>query len=103
MRGRLLLGIVLVLTTTVGCSFSFNAGKLMSEEQVEQGISDQLTKKVGKRPDRIDCPGDLKAKVDETMRCNLISGGSSIGVTVVVTAVEGDNVQYDVQVDNAPS
>ncbi|NNH71091.1 hypothetical protein HLB23_14655 [Nocardia uniformis] len=33
------------------------------------------------------------------MRCTLTAGGDTLGLTVTVTSVDGDNVKYDVEVD----
>ncbi|WP_307644745.1 DUF4333 domain-containing protein [Nocardia uniformis] len=38
-------------------------------------------------------------KVGTTMRCTLTAGGDTLGLTVTVTSVDGDNVKYDVEVD----
>ena len=81
-----------------GCGSST---KSVSQEQVETRISEQLTKQVGQKPDTISCPGDLKAEKGTTMRCKLTSGGTSLGLTVKVTSVDGSNVKFDIQVDEA--
>jgi hypothetical protein len=48
----------------------------------------------------VTCPDKLKAKVNATTRCTLEAlDGSKIGVTVTVTAVDGDHVTYTAQAD----
>jgi hypothetical protein len=91
-------GVVLVS----GCSFSFSAGgKTVERTKVEQQVSDQLAAKVGQRPKAVVCPGDLKAEQSTTMRCQLeASDGTKLGLTVTVASVNGDNVNFDIQVDN---
>lgn len=73
--------------------------KAVAQSDVEGQASEQLAAQVGQKPDKIECPGDLKAEVDTTMRCELTAGGDSIGLTVTVTSVDGDNVKFDVEVD----
>lgn len=73
--------------------------KAVAQSDVEEQVKDQLTKTVGQTPDKIECPGDLKAEVGTTMRCTLSAGGDSIGLTVEVTSVEGDNVKFGIEVD----
>ena len=75
--------------------------KAVSQEQVESRVSEQLTKQVGQKPDTISCPGDLKAEKGTTMRCKLTAGSDTLGLTVTVTSVDGSNVKFDIQVDEA--
>ncbi len=77
--------------------------KAVSQSQVEQKVSEQLTKQVGQKPDSVSCPDDLPAKKGSTMRCTLSSGGTSIGLTVTVTSVEDSDVKFDIQVDDKSS
>ncbi|BCJ36705.1 hypothetical protein Athai_42080 [Actinocatenispora thailandica] len=74
----------------------------VSRSEVEKQVSQQLTAQVGRKPDKISCPGSLKAKVGTTMRCTLTDSGKSYGVTVKVTSVDGSNVKFHIQVDNKP-
>ncbi len=75
----------------------------VSKDQVAQQINDQLTQQVGQSPDSVTCPQDLPGQVGATMRCTLTAGGESYGVTVTVTSVEGTNVKFNIQVDDAPA
>ena len=38
----------------------------------------------------------------QTMRCKLEDGGETYGVEVKVTEVDGNNVKFDIQVDDEP-
>lgn len=73
---------------------------VVSQADLEKGVSDELTEVVGTAPDDIECPGDLEAEVGTTMRCTLIAGEDELGVTVTVTEVDGGEVNYDVEVDD---
>ncbi|UGT63470.1 DUF4333 domain-containing protein [Nocardia asteroides] len=81
------------------CSVSIGGDPKIDEADLEKSVSQTLAEEVGQTPDSIDCPGDLTGKVGTTMRCTLNAGGDTIGLTVTVTSVEGDTVNYDVQVD----
>lgn len=72
----------------------------MDEEDVEKQISESLTKETGAKPDKIDCPGDLKGKVDATMRCTLTAGTEELGLTVTVTELSGTTVRFGIEVDD---
>jgi hypothetical protein len=50
----------------------------------------------------VSCPDNLKGTVGATLRCELTDGGSTYGVTVTVTSVEGGVVKYDIKVDDQP-
>jgi Domain of unknown function (DUF4333) len=80
-----------------GCSFGPGA---VSKASVEKKIADSLEKQIGQRPKAIICPDDLKATVGTRMRCQLVApDGTKIGLTVRVTSVKGDDVNYHFQVD----
>ncbi|GAA1032533.1 MULTISPECIES: DUF4333 domain-containing protein [Amycolatopsis] len=91
----------LVLT---GCSVSVGVGgdKQVSKENFEKGISDALQQSIGKRPDTVACPGPIKAVEGESMRCVLTAGGQKVGLTAKISAVNGTDVKYNVQVDQKP-
>ncbi|GGR43896.1 hypothetical protein J2S40_004189 [Nocardioides luteus] len=73
----------------------------LAENILETEVADVLEKQVGQRPDDVDCPGDLPAKVGETMRCTLTAGADRLGLTVTVTEVVGTSVNFDVDVDES--
>ncbi|MBH0775129.1 DUF4333 domain-containing protein [Nocardia bovistercoris] len=81
------------------CSVSIGSDPKIDESALEKSVKQTLTEKVGQEPDSIDCPGDLKGTVGTTMRCTLTAGGDQLGLTVTVTSVQDDTVNYDVEVD----
>ncbi|MFC8045651.1 DUF4333 domain-containing protein [Nocardia sp. NPDC057353] len=81
------------------CSVSIGGDPKIAEADLENSVQQTLAEEVGQTPDAIDCPGDLNGSVGTTMRCTLTAGGDTLGLTVTVTSVEGDTVNYDVQVD----
>ncbi|MFF0544551.1 DUF4333 domain-containing protein [Nocardia thailandica] len=83
-----------------GCSVQFG-GAEVKEADLEKSVSQTLAGQVGETPDKVDCPGDLKGEVGESMRCTVTAGGETLGATVTVTSVDGDTVNYDVKVDPA--
>ncbi len=86
------------------CSFSTSTGKSVKEADVESQISAQLAAKIGEKPKSVTCPGDLKAKQGTTMRCSLVDKtDKKYGLTVTVTSVEGNTVNFDIKVDDEPT
>ena len=69
-------------------------------KNVAQSVFDQLAAN-GKQVDKVSCP-DLAAQVGASQRCSLVSGTETYGVTVTVTTVQGTDVKFDIQVDQAP-
>lgn len=85
-----LFGLVLTLT---GCSSTVDAA------DVETQISDQLEAQLGEAPDSVDCPEDLPAEEGAEIRCELTVAEETLGVTVTVTSVADNTVNFDIQVD----
>jgi hypothetical protein len=75
-----------------------SAGSVDGQE-VAQQVFDQLTQTVGQQPDKVTCPA-LPATVGASVRCDLVAGADTLGVTVTTTSVEGTNVRFDIQVDS---
>ncbi|OOC56868.1 MULTISPECIES: DUF4333 domain-containing protein [Nocardiopsis] len=92
----------LPLVLVTGCSFDFSIGgpAAVDADQVAQRSSEMLTEQIGQTPEDFSCSEDLPAEVGAEIRCELTSGGESVGVTVTTTSVDGDDVQWDVQVDD---
>jgi len=87
---------LVALLALTGCG----GGKpIIRQGKLEKSVSDVLERQVGVRPHKITCPGDLEGKVGETIRCELTAGGETLGVTVVVTDVDGTDIAYSVKVD----
>ncbi|EKF23681.1 hypothetical protein C731_2305 [Mycolicibacterium hassiacum DSM 44199] len=84
----------------VGCSAS---PPMVDKDEVAAEISDRLEKKVGRAPDSVSCPEDLRAEVGVTQRCELTRGPDTYGVTLTVTKVQGSKVEFDLEVDDKPS
>uniref|UniRef100_UPI00037AD9C0 DUF4333 domain-containing protein n=1 Tax=Nocardiopsis halotolerans TaxID=124252 RepID=UPI00037AD9C0 len=95
----------LPLLLSTGCSFEFSLGgpAAVDAEQVAQRSSEMVAEQVGRNPDAFTCPEDLPAEVDAEIRCELTDGDQTYGVTVTTTSVDGNDVRWDVQVDDAPA
>ncbi|MFF4784512.1 DUF4333 domain-containing protein [Streptomyces griseorubiginosus] len=104
---------VSIMTTVVvgvlltGCSASVEVGKSepkMSSDKVASLVSEKLAATTGQPKPDISCPEDLVGKVGTTMRCKLTANdGSTLGVTVSVTSVEGKQINFDIEADATAS
>lgn len=70
----------------------------MDRADVEQTLAAALEEETGTKPDKIECPGDLKGKLDTTMECTLTNAGAEYAVELTVTTVNGLDVRFDYKV-----
>jgi hypothetical protein len=91
------------VTSVNGNDVKFDMTQTLDKNQVASQISDKLTTPTGGKPDAVTCPDNLKAVVGATLRCQLTDGTQKYGVTVIVTRVDGDDVNFDMKRDDQPS
>ncbi|WP_340539795.1 DUF4333 domain-containing protein [Nocardioides sp. GXZ039] len=72
----------------------------IAASKVEEEVKAELTELAGVAPDDVACV-DLPAEVDASIRCTVSRDGEEIGATVTVTSVDGGDVEFDIQVDEA--
>ncbi|WP_181313003.1 DUF4333 domain-containing protein [Nocardioides campestrisoli] len=88
---RLLLAPVVPLLLVGGCGYPSTVSASTLEERVQEaatgeGVEDYL----------IDCPGDLKAVVNDSADCLVEDAeGSVTGVRFITTEVDGDDLSYE--------
>lgn len=87
---------MVALPALAGCM----GGTAVAQADVEEQVSSALEEQIGQAPDKVTCPGDLEGEVGTEMRCELEAQGETIGLTVTVTSVESNNVEFDIQVDD---
>jgi hypothetical protein len=85
-----------------GCSTAVAQTVPVDKETVASAVSDQLAKQVGRPPDSVTCPEDLEGVVGTELRCELVDGNNTYGLTVTVTSVEGTSVNFNIAVDDQP-
>lgn len=90
------------LLATLGLALAGCGEKTVSKAEVEKTAMKQLSEVVGQESPPITCPGDLKAEVGATLTCAMDINGATHDVNVVVTAVDGGKVNYDVEVAEQP-
>ncbi|WP_330354492.1 DUF4333 domain-containing protein [Streptomyces chartreusis] len=91
----------------VGCSASVTVDKptlKMSADKLATMLADKLAATTGQPKPHITCPEDLVGKVGTTTRCKLTADdGSTLGVTVTVSSVDGDQINFDFEADDTAS
>lgn len=87
---------VVALGALSSCSGSVSVGdSTVSAEDVEAQMMSELKDVDGVGPDEASCPDDLKAEVGASVTCTATSGDETFDIEAVVTSVEGDNVNFD--------
>lgn len=99
--GSAVVGVALA-ATAAACSFSTATGVSVDKKELAKEISTQYEKQVGRAPQSVECPGNLKGEVGATTRCTLIDAGATYGVDVNVTKVDGTDVEFGLKVDGEP-
>lgn len=91
----------------VGCSASVNVDKSqpkLSADKLATTVAERLAATTGQPKPDIICPEDLSGKVGTTTRCTLTaSDRSTVGVTVTVSSVNGDKINFDIKADATAS
>ena len=94
--------LALAAAASLGLSLTACGVTLVADEVATQA-ENAREEEIGARPDIV-CPEDLEAEVCARTRCTLTAGGepTEYGVTITVTAVDGTDAQFDVEVDPRP-
>jgi hypothetical protein len=101
------LSVVAVGALLVGCSASVHVDK--SEPKLSGGalasiVAKKLAATTGQPKPDVTCPEALVGKIDNTTRCTLTANdGSTLGVTVTVSSVDGAKINFDIKADDTAS
>jgi hypothetical protein len=90
--------LVLLAAPLSACSGEVSVGDgtpTVSASAVEGYIVDTLKTAAGASPDSASCPEDLEGTVDTTITCTVTDAEGDTDVEVVVTAVDGTDVSFD--------
>ncbi|MGW5125555.1 DUF4333 domain-containing protein [Streptomyces sp. NPDC004069] len=91
----------------VGCSASVNIGgstPKLSKDKLADTVAEKLAATTGRPKPDITCPENLAGKVGTTTRCTLTAeDGSTLGISVTVTSVEGKQINFDIKADETAS
>jgi hypothetical protein len=91
------------VTSVNGNDVKFDMVETVDKNQVASQISDKLAQQVGRPPDSVTCPNNLKGVEGATLRCQLTDGSEKYGISVTVTSVDAGDVNFDFKVDDHPS
>jgi hypothetical protein len=78
------------------CSCSIGSSShSVSKSDVAGQITSKMTDAAGHKPDAVNCPGDLPAKVGAQLNCEMQVKNQTFNVNVTVTSVNGSDVKFD--------
>jgi hypothetical protein len=100
-RLSLLLAALAIAASLTACGSTKNVSK--SEiEQKAQAFFDGVARKNGQASfPKITCPGGLEAKKGKSERCSAKGTDGTLGITVTISKVSGDNATLSFKADNA--
>lgn len=75
----------------------------VSTDDLEEQVASMLEEQTGNTPDSVDCPDELPAEEDATVRCTYEMLDYEVGVTVTTTSVDGSEVNFSIKVDDEPT
>ncbi|OBK73683.1 DUF4333 domain-containing protein [Mycobacterium sp. 1165178.9] len=90
------------VTSVDGNDVKFDMVETVDKNQVANAISTQVGQQVGRKPDAVTCPDNLKGVAGATLRCQLTDGNDKYGVLVTVTDVDAGDVNFHFKVDAQP-
>lgn len=90
------------VTSVNGSDVKFDMVETVDRDQVASAIRRQVTQQVGRQPDSVTCPDNLKGVAGATLQCQLVSGTNKYGVMVTVTSVDAGDVKFHFKVDDQP-
>ncbi len=88
----------LSLLLSTGCS---SGDPVVDSDEVAEQSTAVLEEQTGGDLE-VTCPDDLAAEVGATTQCEVTEAGQTYGATITVTSVDGDNAQWDIEVDEQP-
>lgn len=95
-------GLAALALALTGCSALTEQS--VPADDLEQGVAKLLEEQVGQPVESVECEDDLAAEPDSEVRCQLeATDGTTIGLTVTATSVDGDEVNYEINVDEEPT
>lgn len=87
-----MVGVDVIVTSVNGDQANFDVVLMVNKDQVASEISDRLARQVGRKPDSVTCPENLKVTEGSTLECDLTDQGQTYEVTVTVASADSANV-----------
>ena len=77
-----------------GLMMNFGVVPLLTKADVERSLLAELESQQGRRPQDVECSGDLEGKPGNTVDCTVVSGADRAVFTLTVTTVVDGTINY---------
>lgn len=92
----------LLAVPLLALSLSACGANAVGTDELEDKVVNMVEDETGDTPDAVDCPDELPAEEDESVRCTYEMLGYEIGVTLTATSVDDGKVDFRLEVDDEP-
>lgn len=93
-RAGLTSPVAVEVTSAKGVVIDLAVKQVMAKQQVEDVLAARLTSVLGRRPDSVNCPGELIGDLGAEMECVVNSGGKPKTYVLTVTGVGVGTVEF---------
>jgi len=92
--GGLTLRRTVEVSSVEGLMMNFDVVPVLTKEEVASSLLDEFEQQSGRRPDRVECTGNLEGKAGNTVDCTVVTGSESAQFTLTVTTISGGSIKY---------
>ncbi|CAN3129426.1 DUF4333 domain-containing protein [Mycobacterium sp. smrl_JER01] len=82
------------VTSVEGLMMNFDLVPVLTKDEVEASLLDEVARHLGRRPDSALCTGELEGRLGNTVDCAVADGDERAVFILTVTSVDGDNIDY---------
>ena len=72
----------------------FDVVPVLTKEEVESSLLNDLAIQTRRRPDSARCSGNLDGRPGNTVECTVVTAPDTASFVLMVTTVEGDKINY---------
>ncbi|MEN3318544.1 MAG: hypothetical protein V7643_1945 [Mycobacterium sp.] len=77
-----------------GLMMNFDVVPMLTKEEVASSLLGEFEKQPGRRPDSVQCAGNLEGKAGNTVDCTVVTGEETAWFSLTVTTVSGGSINY---------
>jgi len=93
-QGGLKLRRTVEVNTVEGLMMKFDVVPVLTKEEVESSLLNDLAIQTRRRPDSARCSGNLDGRPGNTVECTVVTAPDTASFVLMVTTVEGDKINY---------
>ncbi|MDT7762703.1 MAG: hypothetical protein QOC63_2123 [Mycobacterium sp.] len=82
------------MNSVEGLMMNFAVVPVLTKEEVASSLLDEFERQSGRRPDSVQCAGNLEGMAGNTVDCTVVTGQDTTSFTLTVTTVSGGSINY---------